>query len=71
MGHYPIDPSMDILNGIYSRWVTLLENLQDWQWNLKANHPELGEISISDIVSYYIDHGESHIVQFTKFTENS
>jgi hypothetical protein len=60
---------MDILKGVYARWLTLLENLQDWQWALKANHPELGEISIGDIVAYYTDHGEGHILQFTKFTE--
>jgi hypothetical protein len=60
---------MVLLKGIYMRWVTLLDSLQEWQFEIKGTHPELGEISVREIVNYYIDHGENHIRQFTKFNE--
>lgn len=71
VGHFPIEGSLAILDGVYQRWVMLLDSLQDWQWELKGTHPELGEISIRDIVKYYQDHGEGHIVQFTRFASGT
>ena len=58
---FPIDASLNILNGLYVRWFHLLKNIEPKDYKKKAYHPEVGEVILGPLVEYYINHGESHL----------
>jgi hypothetical protein len=60
-----IQQSLSILSGLHRRWVALFESLQEADWRRAGIHPELGEITVDDLLRIYADHGEGHITQIT------
>jgi uncharacterized damage-inducible protein DinB len=59
----PIDSSMLILRGLHERWFALLENLPEVSWNRSALHPEIGVVTLADLLADYARHGEHHVEQ--------
>jgi len=58
----PVAPSLDILRGIHQRWVYLLNNLADTDWQKHYIHPQYGKIYTMDTMSaLYAWHGEHHL----------
>ncbi len=62
----PIQPSINILHGLHYRWVKLLESLSESDWNRGGIHPEIGAITLEDILRIYSDHGIGHIDQINR-----
>lgn len=62
----PLAPSLAILHGLHTRFVALLEGLEDSQWARTGLHPEWGEVSVEEIAQRYADHGDNHIQQIQK-----
>ena len=58
--------SLLLLKGLHSRWVLLFESLSEAQWQRKGLHPDIGEVSVEDILVSYADHGEGHIDQIQR-----
>jgi hypothetical protein len=58
-----LDASLDIISGLHTRWVVLLESLSDDEWGRKGKHPESGEISVDSLLETYANHGEAHLRQ--------
>ncbi len=59
----PLQPSLQILAGIHTRWVALLRNLDEAQWQ-KAGyfHPEHNrQFLLPAIVANYAWHGKHHL----------
>jgi hypothetical protein len=59
----PVESSMLILKGLHERWVALLENLPEASWNRSAFHPEIGVVTLADLLADYARHGEQHVEQ--------
>lgn len=58
----PIEPALAILRGVHERWSTLLESLNEDQWQRNFIHPESGkEISLTEITCLYAWHCEHHL----------
>lgn len=53
--------SLDILRGVCSRWVSLLESLSPDQWDKQGWHPEGGLFDVKGLLTYYVNHGEGHL----------
>lgn len=61
----PIQNSLSILEGLHDRWSLLLESLPESSWSRKAYHPEVGEMTVEDLLVTYAKHGENHVGQVT------
>ena len=61
-----IESSLAILSGLHSRWVTLFESLPEEEWSRTGLHPEIGEITVEDLLQTYAAHGEGHIDQINR-----
>jgi hypothetical protein len=62
----PIDSSLSILRGLHERWFALLESLSEASWSRSALHPEVGVVTLADLLADYARHGEQHVEQVTK-----
>ena len=62
----PIESSLLILRGLHDRWVALLENLPEASWKRSAFHPEVGVVTLADLLADYARHGEQHLEQLTR-----
>lgn len=59
----PVESSMLILKGLHERWFALLENLPEPSWSRSAFHPEIGVVTLADLLADYARHGEQHVEQ--------
>lgn len=62
----PIEISMAMLHGIHYRCSHLLHAIPDESWRRTAEHPEIGEISLHDLVKIIAEHGRTHVGQILK-----
>jgi hypothetical protein len=59
----PIDSSILILRGLHERWAALLADLPETSWQRSALHPEIGVVTLADLLADYAHHGEQHVEQ--------
>lgn len=64
-----LESSLLILQGIHFRWTVLLDNLTDDALTRTGLHPEIGEITLGDMIETYSRHGLNHIMQITDSRE--
>lgn len=58
----PIEPSLQMLEALHQRWIYILENLTDEQWNKTFVHPASGEvIPLRKLLGLYAWHGDHHL----------
>jgi len=58
----PIDLSIDFIECLHKKWVFLLNNLNDEQWEQTFKHPETGRIiSLKWNLGLYAWHGNHHL----------
>lgn len=62
----PIEPSLSILRNLHVRWCALLDSLTAADFARVGIHPEIGEITIDDILKIYNEHCDAHIEQVTR-----
>ena len=65
-GTTALEDSLSILQGLHRRWVRLFESLHESDWRRAGLHPEIGEVTIDDILTIYAAHGEGHIDQINR-----
>src|SRR5262245_2250127 len=66
----PIDPSLNLLEGLHYRWVMLLRSLSEADVERKFRHPELGTVSVDQYISLYSWHGRHHGAHITSLRES-
>jgi hypothetical protein len=59
----PILSSLAILKGLHARWGALLESLPEASFQRTAFHPEIGEVTLDDLVAIHARHGDNHLAQ--------
>jgi uncharacterized damage-inducible protein DinB len=62
----PIEHSLIILDGLHSRWENLLINVSEVDWLKTALHPEIGRVSLNDLLNTYAEHCANHVQQIMK-----
>jgi hypothetical protein len=65
----PIEPSLQLLEGLHHRWVMLLTSLSDEDVKKQFTHPELGLVSIDKYIALYAWHGKHHVAHITSLRE--
>lgn len=65
-----IDASLQLLEGLHKRWVSLLQRLTPEDWTRTFFHPENGRVMTLDrTLAVYAWHGRHHIAQITRLRQ--
>jgi uncharacterized damage-inducible protein DinB len=58
-----IDDSLSLFELLRKTTLPLLNNLSEQEWQIKASHPERGDMTIRELLELYADHSERHLEQ--------
>jgi uncharacterized damage-inducible protein DinB len=61
----PIDGSLVFIDALHSRWVALLESMQEADFQLGFNHPQLGRQNLATSLALYEWHSRHHTAHIT------
>ncbi|MBI3259042.1 MAG: putative metal-dependent hydrolase [Ignavibacteriae bacterium] len=64
-----LESSLLILRGVHFRWTVLLDSLTDDAIIRTGLHPEIGEVTLGNMIETYSRHGMNHIMQITDLRE--
>jgi len=67
----PVDPSLELLEGLHHRWAVLLRSLTELEVQRKFFHPELGTVTIDQYIALYAWHGKHHAAHITSLRERN
>jgi uncharacterized damage-inducible protein DinB len=67
----PIEPSLTLLEALHLRWVALLESLTDDHFNRRFWHPELGTVTLAEVLGMYAWHGPHHVAHITELRKRN
>jgi uncharacterized damage-inducible protein DinB len=62
----PIDISLALLDSLHRRWMLVLKNLNDADWQRTFRHPELGAMTLEKSLALYAWHGRHHVAHVTE-----
>jgi hypothetical protein len=61
----PLDPSLQLIEGLHRRWVASLELLSDADFERPLRHPELGVLRLDTYLAAYSWHCRHHTAHIT------
>ncbi len=62
----PVEPSLDLLDGLIARWVELLQSLTEDQWKRKMIHPDRGVLALDTLLPMHVWHMRHHTAHITE-----
>ena len=62
--------SQDTCSAIGAFIISILENISEQDWGRISLHPDLGEMSISDLLAKVVSHYQAHIGQLKEIIES-
>ena len=65
----PIEPSLALLDNLHKRWIALVNSLGPSDWQRKLRHPEMGLLTLDDMVQLYAWHSRHHVAHITSLRE--
>ena len=65
----PVGPSLDLLEALHLRWVSLLRALRWSQLQREFVHPESGAAMLAAMVGTYAWHGRHHLAHINSLVE--
>jgi hypothetical protein len=63
---FPIQPTLQILHGLHRRWIALFETVGEADWGRAGFHPEIGQVTVEDLLDIYATHCREHIAQINR-----
>lgn len=67
----PVDFSLAIIDGVHARWVELLKNMSDADYEREFRHPETGNWTLEKVLGLYAWHSRHHTAHITNTRERS
>ena len=67
----PIEPSLQLLEGLHLRWVYLLNSMPPEQFARGFQHSELGVVRLDLITALYAWHGRHHVAHITALRDRN
>ena len=61
----PVDVSLELLDALHARWLVLLRSLDDADWQRTLMHPDLGAMTVANVLGMYEWHGRHHLAHIT------
>jgi DinB superfamily len=65
----PVETSLQLLENLHHRWVTLLKSLSDADFARTFRHPELGLVRLDTNTALYAWHGRHHTAHITRLRD--
>ncbi len=68
----PISVSLNLLDAIHLKWITVLKHLAETEWNKTYLHPQYGfNVSIAQQLSQYAWHGNHHFAHIERLMQRN
>src|SRR5579863_4481570 len=67
----PTQVSLALLENLHTRWVVLLRSLAPDDWGRRFRHPEIGTMTLDDLLALYAWHGRHHVAHITTLRERN
>jgi uncharacterized damage-inducible protein DinB len=67
----PIETSLALLDSLHQRWGKLLRSLSPADLSRKLRHPELGVMTLDNMLAHYAWHGRHHVAHITSLRERN
>jgi len=64
-----IEPSLELLEALHKRWVTLMRSMSNQHWQLRFTHPERGPMRLDIAAALYAWHSRHHLAHVTRLRE--
>ena len=64
-----VDVSLNILESLHERWVTLLRSMKPSEFERTFRHPDLGVVTLAQNACLYSWHGRHHVAHITSLRE--
>ncbi len=61
----PVEPSLDLIQGLHARWVLLLKSMSAEDFARSFRHPEIGLVRLDKNLALYAWHGKHHTAHIT------
>lgn len=65
----PVAPSLQLLDAVHARWVTILRSLSEKDYARTLNHPEWGHVTLGMLLRLYEWHSRHHTAHITRLRE--
>ena len=65
----PVEVSLQLLENIHNRWVTVLKSMKEEDFDKKLQHPEAGSIDLDWLLCLYDWHCRHHLAHITSLRE--
>ncbi len=65
----PVETSLAMLAALHERWVVLLRSLQPADFARTLNHPELGVLTLEQLLALYAWHSRHHVAHITSLRQ--
>ena len=67
----PVEVSLKIVDGVHSRWASLLESMTDDDFKREFLHPETGLWTLEKVLALYAWHSKHHTAHITSTRERN
>ncbi len=61
----PVETSLAMMEALHERWGHLLRGMRESDFGRKVMHPEMGALTVDDLLALYAWHGRHHVAQIT------
>jgi hypothetical protein len=65
----PIEVSLNILESLHKRWVTLLQSMSPSEFTRTFRHPQIGVVTLAQNACLYAWHGRHHVAHITSLCD--
>ncbi len=65
----PVETSLTLLERLHERWLILLRGISAEDWKRAIVHPEMGRLSLEQVLAIYSWHGKHHTAHVTELQE--
>jgi len=65
----PIQVSLALLEYLHRRWTSLLGSFKVDDWTKTLRHPEIGLMTLDQLLALYAWHGQHHVAHITRLRE--
>ena len=59
----PLEVSLDLVEALHRRWVLVLDNMKDADFERSLRHPEIGVLTLKTMLAGYGWHSRHHVAQ--------
>lgn len=67
----PLAPSLELISGLYERWLVLLRSMSEADYARTFVHPASGPWTLDKALAFFAWHGRHHVAQIASLRERS